>query len=84
MDWKIEDNKLTRTFEMAGFSDITRRLAELGTIADAANHHPDFAVHGYKFVTFTLFTHSKKSITEKDYALAKEIDRLFDLLLPRN
>jgi len=78
MDWKIENDRLTKTFEMSGFSDITTKLGTLGKLADAANHHPDFSVHGYKFITFTLFTHSKKSITEKDYALAKEIDQLFD------
>ena len=78
MSWTTENEKLTKTFQHSGFSAIINKLPELAKIADAMNHHPDFSVHSYKFITFTLFTHSKKSITEKDHELAKEIDRLFE------
>lgn len=78
MSWKTENEKLTKTFQLTGFSAVINKLPALAKIADAMNHHPDFSVHGYKFITFTLFTHDKKAITEKDHALAKEIDRLFE------
>ena len=78
MGWSIENEKLTKTFQLKGFSAVIDKLPELAKIADGMNHHPDFSVHSYKFISFTLFTHDKKAITEKDHALAKEIDNLFE------
>jgi 4a-hydroxytetrahydrobiopterin dehydratase len=44
--------------------------------ANAANHHPDILVHGYKHVRLTLSTHSAGGVTENDLALARTIDGL--------
>ena len=75
--WKTENNRLTKTFELKGFSAIINKLPELAAIANGMNHHPDFTVHDYKRITFALWTHSQNSVTEKDHALAREIDKLF-------
>jgi 4a-hydroxytetrahydrobiopterin dehydratase len=75
--WKTENNRLTKTFELKGFSAIINKLPALADAANGMNHHPDFSVHDYKRITFSLWTHSKNAITEKDHALAKEIDRIF-------
>ena len=44
--------------------------------ANAADHHPDILVHGYKHVRLTLSTHSAGGITENDFSLAAAIDAL--------
>ena len=46
------------------------------TRPNAANHHPDILVHGYKHLRLTLSTHSEGGITENDFGLAGTIDGL--------
>ncbi len=47
------------------------RVAEA---AEAANHHPDILLHGYKHVRIELSTHSAGGLTEADFALAQQLD----------
>lgn len=76
MDWKEKGDKLTKEFELRSFSHIVQRLEAVANTADAMNHHPDFSVHGYNKIKFELTTHSEKRVTEKDYALARQIDTI--------
>lgn len=58
------------------FADFAAALAfvnRVGALAEAANHHPDFTL-GWGYVTLTLSTHDAGGLTEKDVALAQEID----------
>jgi 4a-hydroxytetrahydrobiopterin dehydratase len=41
--------------------------------ADAADHHPDLENH-YNRVRVALHTWSESAVTEKDFALAREIE----------
>lgn len=50
----------------------------IAPLAEAANHHPDILLHGYKNVRISMFTHSKNAITDKDYDLAKQIDKIIE------
>jgi 4a-hydroxytetrahydrobiopterin dehydratase len=43
--------------------------------AEMAGHHPDIDIR-YNVVGIVLSTHSAGGITEKDFALAQEIDNL--------
>ena len=79
MEWCINNTYLERTFTLVDFSSIVKKIADLTTVCDELNHHPDVCIHGYKHVTFKLFTHDKNQITEKDYTLAKEIDAIFQV-----
>ena len=49
------------------------RVAE---IAEAANHHPDILLHGWNKVRLTLSTHSQGGLTDADFRLASQIDRV--------
>jgi 4a-hydroxytetrahydrobiopterin dehydratase len=44
--------------------------------AEAADHHPDICITGYRNVSFELTTHAAKALTRRDIELATEIDRL--------
>ena len=66
---------LRRTFVRQDFMDALGLVNAIAPLAEAAEHHPDILMHGYKRVTCTLMTHSEKGITGKDFALAVEIDR---------
>lgn len=77
MDWKTENKKLVREFELKNFEDAVSFVNQIMPLAEAADHHPDVLIHSYKKVKVMLFTHSEEKITEKDYSLAKQIDATF-------
>ncbi|HRX12553.1 MAG TPA: 4a-hydroxytetrahydrobiopterin dehydratase [Draconibacterium sp.] len=76
MDWTIKDNKLVKEFEFLNFVKATEFVNKIVPIAENADHHPDIIIHSYKKVRVELFTYSKGKITDKDYNLAREIDKV--------
>ena len=74
--WSREGDLLRRTFKVGGFSQAAELVRSVAEAADAANHHPDVHITGYRNVTFELTTHAAKAITRRDIELAAEIDRL--------
>jgi 4a-hydroxytetrahydrobiopterin dehydratase len=52
--------------------DFVNKLVEP---AEAAGHHPDIAI-SYNKVTISLTTHDAGGLTEKDFAMAKQISSL--------
>jgi len=75
-DWLRDGDSLVRDVELEGFTAAMALANAVGDAANAANHHPDILVHGYKHVRLTLSTHSAGGITENDFALARTIDGL--------
>ncbi len=74
--WRHEDGRLVREAELADFAAAMAYAARVGEAAEAAGHHPDILVHGYRHVRLTLWTHVAGGITGADIALARSIDRL--------
>lgn len=73
--WERADGALRRSVTFPSFPagiDAVRRVAER---AEAADHHPDIDIR-WRTVTFALVTHSEGGITEKDLAMAGEINRI--------
>ena len=77
MDWEIKNNFLTKEFEFENFLKAVEFINKIAKIAEKENHHPDLKLHSYKKLKVMLFTHSENKITDKDYLLAKKIDKLF-------
>lgn len=75
--WEINDNKLTKDYELKNFVTALAFVNLIGEVAEKLNHHPDILIHGYKHLRIQLFTHSSGKITNLDYELAEKIDRLF-------
>ena len=73
--WKLVDASIQKQFVFDGFLDGIRFVDRVATIAEASDHHPDIDIR-YKRVTMTLSTHSAGGITEKDFALAEQIDKM--------
>lgn len=74
--WEIIEGQLSRTFVLPTFAHAVLFLAAAGQLAEAAGHHPDFLLRGYNKLTIQLITHSAGGLTEKDFDLAAQIDRL--------
>ena len=75
-EWSRDGSQLTRTVQLADFKAAIGLVNAVADAAEAANHHPDIAIHDYRKVTFTLSTHAAGAITRRDVELAAEIDRL--------
>jgi 4a-hydroxytetrahydrobiopterin dehydratase len=72
-EWEIEDGWLRRKYKTPGWPHTLLLVNAIGYRAEAAFHHPDLVV-GWAQVIVKLQTHSAGGITEKDFALAKEIE----------
>ncbi len=74
--WALREGQLTKTFTVRSFAHGVLFVGAIGQLAEAANHHPDVSLHDYNQVTLNLATHSEGGITEKDFALAGQIEAL--------
>jgi 4a-hydroxytetrahydrobiopterin dehydratase len=75
-DWSRDGAVIRRTAKVAGFRAAVGLVNDVADAAEAANHHPDMCISGYRNVSFELTTHAAKALTRRDIELATEIDRL--------
>ena len=54
--WRREGDSIVRDVERDGFNAAMALANAVAEAANAANHHPDILVHGYKHVRLTLST----------------------------
>lgn len=73
--WERVDNALRRSVKFPTFLAGIDAVGRVAQAAEAADHHPDIDIR-WRTVTFTLSTHSEGGITQKDLALAKQIDEI--------
>ena len=75
--WIYADSKLTKSFEFLNFRDAVAFIMRLSFEAEQSDHHPEIN-NCYNRVVISLCTHDAGSkVTEKDFSLAKAIERLF-------
>ena len=73
------DGTLYATFGTADFASATELVEKVAQAAERMNHHPDVSL-GYGKVAFQLSSHDAGGVTERDLALAAEIQSLADEL----
>ncbi len=73
--WYLEGRWIRRKFNTDGWPTTLMLVNAIGYLAEAAWHHPDVEVTWGK-VWVKLRTHNAGGITEKDFALAKEIEQV--------
>jgi 4a-hydroxytetrahydrobiopterin dehydratase len=75
--WRAgEQRSIVRDFAFANFADAITFVNRVAEAAEVANHHPDILLHGWNKVRLTLSTHSHGGITDADFQLATQVDRL--------
>ncbi len=75
-NWKESAQELTKTFNFRDFVQAVDFVNKVKDIAETYQHHPDVFIHSYNKVKITLTTHSEGRVTDKDYKVAQEIDKL--------
>ncbi len=74
--WAVENGRLVRHYVEKSFAHALLFVNAIGQLAEAADHHPDLQVEKYKHVTVRLVTHSANGLTNRDVALAAQIEAL--------
>lgn len=76
--WQLDEkeNTIVKEYARKNFMDAITFIQRIAPIAEQQDHHPDLYLHGYKNVRVILTTHSAKGITQNDFDLAREIDKL--------
>ncbi|MBT8085417.1 MAG: 4a-hydroxytetrahydrobiopterin dehydratase [Woeseia sp.] len=73
--WSLQDGKLTREFVFADFVEAFGFMTRAALAAEKADHHPEW-FNVYKKVKVQLTTHECGGISERDFALAKAMNKL--------
>jgi 4a-hydroxytetrahydrobiopterin dehydratase len=75
-DWTVENDALHRTFTFADFVEAFTFMTAVALLAERMGHHPDWS-NVYRMVRIRLSTHDVGGISEKDFAMAEEISKLY-------
>jgi 4a-hydroxytetrahydrobiopterin dehydratase len=73
--WQRKNSEISKVYDLKDFVRAMGFVNSVALLAEKANHHPDIDIRWNK-VTLTLSTHSEGGLTEKDFNLAEEIERL--------
>lgn len=71
--WERSGDEIVKTFQLPTFPDAIAFVTRVGFFAEQANHHPDLDIR-WRNVRVALSTHEAGGLTEKDLALAGEIE----------
>lgn len=71
--WMMKGVQISKQYTFKDFGEAMTFVTRVAGLAEQADHHPDITIH-YNRVILTLSTHSAGGLTEKDIALAREID----------
>ena len=71
--WELREGRLRKQYTFRTFLRAIAFVNAVAYLAEAAGHHPDITIN-YNRVTLRLITHSEGALTDRDFALAREID----------
>jgi len=74
--WEQTGDKLHRVFTFeGGFSEAFAFMTRVALAAEKADHHPDWS-NSYNEVVIDLTSHDEGKVTDRDQALAAEINTI--------
>ena len=74
-DWNINQQKLYRHFVFENFVEAFGFMSRVALLAEAMDHHPEWS-NVYSQVDIYLTTHDAGGISERDFTLATQINKL--------
>jgi 4a-hydroxytetrahydrobiopterin dehydratase len=73
--WKREGDKIRRDFKFDNFVSAFGFMTKVALLAEKADHHPEWS-NVYNRVSIELTTHDASGLSQRDFDLAKQIDKL--------
>lgn len=71
--WELRDGRLRKRFQFRTFLRAVAFVNSVGYLAESHGHHPDITIN-YNRVTLRIITHSEGALTDRDFALAEDIE----------
>lgn len=75
-DWSFVNDGIEKKFVFKNFNEALGFIVRIGLLAEKQNHHPEL-FNVYNKVNIRLSTHDANGLTDKDFDLAKAIEKLF-------
>jgi 4a-hydroxytetrahydrobiopterin dehydratase len=74
-NWKIVKGKIQREFEFKDFNTAFGFMTRVALVVEKLDHHPEW-FNVYNKVRVDLVTHDVNGLSNYDFILAKEMDRI--------
>jgi 4a-hydroxytetrahydrobiopterin dehydratase len=74
--WVLQKGSIKKVFKTKGFPQTMGLVSEIGALCQQLDHHPDYLTLKYAEVEVSFSTHSVGGISEKDFEIAKLIEKL--------
>lgn len=74
--WSLIDNTIQKEFILKDFVDALSFIMKVAFLAEKLDHHPDLLLHSWNKVKIIISTHSEGGLTEKDFNLAEQIEKI--------
>lgn len=71
--WELRDGRLRKEYHFRTFLRAIAFVNSVAYLAESHGHHPDITIN-YNRVTLRIMTHMVGALTERDFALASDID----------
>jgi 4a-hydroxytetrahydrobiopterin dehydratase len=71
--WERHGDMLIRSWQFPSFRRALEFVNQVAALAEKSDHHPDIIL-SYRKVRLELSTHSEGGLTERDFALAGEVN----------
>jgi 4a-hydroxytetrahydrobiopterin dehydratase len=73
--WQLRDGHIEKTFIFNNFTEAIAFINRFVTAAESLGHHPDITIN-YNRVNLSLTTHDVGGLSNLDFDLARQINRL--------
>jgi 4a-hydroxytetrahydrobiopterin dehydratase len=73
--WTHVGKSIQKRYTLKSFVPAIGLVNKIAELAENEQHHPDFTIN-YNVVGISLSTHSEGGVTQKDFNLAQQIDKL--------
>jgi 4a-hydroxytetrahydrobiopterin dehydratase len=73
--WEFKDNHLEKAYVFKNFLEALAFIVQVGSLSEKQSHHAEIW-NVYNKVTLRLSTHDAGGVTDKDFKLARAIDKL--------
>ncbi len=73
--WVRKGNTIERDFRLKDFAESLVFVNAVAEIAEKRNHHPDIGI-SWNRVTMSITTHAQGGLTDSDFDLATDIDKI--------
>jgi len=73
--WSLQAGRLRRELAFASFVEAFGFMTRVALLAEKRDHHPDWS-NSYDKVVIELVSHDVGGVTERDFDLARGIERL--------